>query len=99
MAKKEPTLRDVLDGMNGRFNMVFQELKKNDTRFDMVFRQFAFVREEINELTEGQKADGEVLDEVRQTLDGVAKAVDSDAVTIINHESRITKLEKALRVR
>lgn len=94
MAKKEPTNQDLLEGMNKRFNMVFAELKKNDHHFDLVFRQHASVHEDIKEIRETQKADGEVLDEMRETLDAVAKAVDADAVTIINHESRITALEK-----
>jgi len=97
--KKEPSLGDVLEGMNKRFNMVFTELQKNDTRFDLAFRQFRSLHDDIREIRTTQKADGEVLDEVRETLDSVAKAVDSDAVTVVNHENRITKLEKAFRVR
>lgn len=94
--KKEPTLSDVLEGMNKRFNMVFAELQKNDTRFDLVFRQFRSIHEDIQEIRTTQKADGEVLDEMRQTLDSVAKAFDSDAVTVINHGNRIAKIERTL---
>jgi uncharacterized protein YdcH (DUF465 family) len=95
--KKEPTLSDVLGGMNKRFNMVLAELQKNDTRFDLVFRQLGSVRQEIKEIRETQKADGEVLDEMRETLDAVAKAVDADAITVINHENRIKRLEKIIK--
>ena len=95
--KKEPTLRDVLDGMNSRFNMVFTELQKNDTRFDLAFRQFRSIHDNIKEIRETQNADSEVLDEVRETVNATAKAVDTDAITIINHESRIKRLEKTIK--
>ncbi|OGG73463.1 hypothetical protein A3A40_01885 [Candidatus Kaiserbacteria bacterium RIFCSPLOWO2_01_FULL_54_20] len=98
MAKKEPTNQDILEGMNKRFNMVFTELKKNDSRFDLTFRQLTSLHKGVEEIREQQKADGEVLDEVKETLEAVAKAVDIDAVTIINHETRIARLEKS-RVR
>jgi len=98
MAKKEPTNQDILEGMNKRFNMVFTELKKNDSRFDLTFRQLTSLHKGVEEIGEQQKADGEVLDEVKETLEAVAKAVDIDAVTIINHETRIARLEK-FRVR
>ena len=84
--------------MNKRFNMVFTELKKNDSRFDLTFRQLTSLHKGVEEIGEQQKADGEVLDEVKETLEAVAKAVDIDAVTIINHETRIARLEK-FRVR
>ncbi len=93
--KKEPTNRDILEGMNKRFNMVFTELKKNDARFDLVFRRLTTLQGQSKEIKAQQEADGEVLDEVRETLNAVAKAVDADAMTIVNHESRISKLEKA----
>jgi uncharacterized protein YdcH (DUF465 family) len=92
--KKEPTNRDILEGMNKRFNMVFTELKKNDARFDLVFRQLTIVNTGIKEISATQKADGEVMDEMRDTLESVSKAVDADAMSIVNHESRITRLEK-----
>lgn len=95
--KKEPTNQDILEGMNKRFNMVFTDLKKNDEHFDMVFRQLGSLRQDIKEIKEQQKADSEVLDEVSETTYTIEKAVDKDAVTIINHETRITKLEKVLK--
>lgn len=94
MAKKEPTNQDILEGMNKRFNMVFTELKKNDSRFDLMFRNMTSLRGGVKEIKDQQKADGEVLDEMNETLGAVAKAVDADAMTIVNHETRITTLEK-----
>ena len=92
--KKEPTNQDILEGMNKRFNMVFTELKKSDARFDLSFRQLTSLHESVKEIKEQQKADGEVLDEMNETLGAVAKAVDADAMSIVNHESRLTTLEK-----
>ena len=89
--KKEPTLRDILDGMNNRFNMVFEELK----RFDLVYSHLHSLRKDVQEIKETQKTDGELLEEMNSTLTGVAKAVDRDAVTVIDHEKRLRKLEHA----
>ena len=95
--KKEPSNADILEGMNKRFNMVFTELKKNGDRFDLVFSQLQHVRTDIKEIKETQQADSEVLDEVRDSLESISKAVDTDAVTIVNHERRITRLEKVTK--
>ena len=94
--KNDPSNTDLLEGMNKRFNMVFTELKKNDSRFDLMFRQLSSIKDEVRDIKDQQQADGEVLDEVRETLTAVAKAVDADAVTVLNHEVRIKKLEKAV---
>ena len=91
MAKKDQTLRDILDSMNNRFNMVFEELK----RFDLVYSHLHSLRKDVQEIKETQKTDGELLDEINATLVGVAKAVDRDAVTVIDHEKRLRKLEHA----
>lgn len=82
--------------MNERFNMVFTELKKNDARFDLVYRQITSLHNEVSDIKKQQSADGELLEEMNVTLSAVAKAVDADAMTIINHEARITKLETAI---
>ncbi len=92
---KGPTNRDILESMNERFNMVFTELKKNDARFDLAYRQLTNLDNKIIEVQKQQNADGELLEEINSTLNAVAKAVDADAMTIINHETRITKLEPA----
>jgi len=95
--KKEPSNQDILESMNKRFNMVFTELKRNDTRFDLIHRQLQTLKDISEEIKENQSADSEVLDEVRDTLVSLSKAVDLDAVTIVNYGNRITRLEKALK--
>jgi len=97
MTKKEPTNQDILEAMNKRFNLVFTELKRNDTRFDLVFRQLHNIDQRTKDIQDTQTADGEVMDEMRETLDAVAKAVDADSMTILNHENRITRLERSLK--
>lgn len=90
----EPTNKDILESMNERFNMVFTELKKNDARFDLVYRQLTTLDTKVTEIQKAQAADGGLLEDMQSTLGAVAKAVDTDAVTIINHEVRIKKLEE-----
>lgn len=94
--KSQPTNRDILESMNERFNMVFTELKKNDARFDLAYRQLTNLDKKITDVQKMQESDGTLLEEVQSTLNAVAKAVDADAMTIINHEARITKLEPVM---
>ena len=95
MVKKQPTLRDILEGMNTRFNVVFKELKRIDGRFELIYPHLSALRKDVTEIKEVQKADGEILDEIRDEMEAISKAVDKDAVAILDHENRITKLERA----
>ncbi len=91
--KNEPTNKDILESMNERFNMVFTELKKNDARFDLAYRQLTNLDTKITEIQKSQMVDGELLEDMQSTLSAISKAVDADAMTVINHETRITQLE------
>ncbi|MDP4020516.1 MAG: hypothetical protein Q8P58_00525 [Candidatus Adlerbacteria bacterium] len=77
--------------MNTRFNAVFKELN----RFDLVYSHLGVLRKDVNEIKKEQQAHGEILQEMNMSLDSMAKAIDKDAVTIIDHETRIRKLERA----
>ena len=94
--KKEPTNRDLLEAINGRFNMVFSEFKRIDNRVELIYPYLHSLRQDVKEIKETQKVDGEVLDEIRDELGAVSKAVDKDAVTVLNHVHRIIKLERML---
>jgi hypothetical protein len=95
MAKKEPTNREVLEAVNERFNMVFTEITRMDRTSDLMFKQLNLIRSNGEEMQAEQKADGEVLDEIRDTLEAVSKAVDKDALLVINLDRRVSKLEHA----
>ncbi|RJQ35223.1 hypothetical protein C4568_01225 [Candidatus Parcubacteria bacterium] len=66
-------------------------------KVDLILKTVVTMGEEVREIKEtmatkdyvDQKT-GEVIREVR----AISKAVDKDAVTIINHEKRITRIEK-----
>lgn len=97
MENKEVSNQDLLESISGRFNMVFEELQKNGVRFDTVYKHLATLIQGQKELGEESIADRETLEEISETLQAVAKAVDADAMTLIRHDRRITKLEKLAR--
>src|SRR4051812_30272682 len=97
MAKKEPNLTQVLESMNERFNLVFKEFVQTHKETKFIQSQTARLQENMLEVRKLQNADSEVLDEIRDELDSISKAVDKDAVTIVNHERRIAHLEKLLK--
>ena len=74
--------------------MVFSEFEQVHKQFRLVHSQTLKLQEDLQEIQKQQHADSEVLDEIRDTLEAVSKAVDKDAITIIDHESRIRTLEK-----
>lgn len=94
MTKIEPTLKDILESVNEKFNLVFTEFAHVNKQFALLSKNILSLHEDIRDIKESQKADSEILDEVRDTLEAVAKAVDKDAVTIISHERRLKVLEK-----
>ena len=76
----EPTILDVLEAVQSGFT-------KMEERFDDLGYRVTAV----------EKRTGAVettLEEMKETLDGVARAVDKDAVTIIDHTRRIVHLEE-----
>lgn len=80
----EPTLLDVLGAVQTGF--VKMEEKMEEKFDDLGYR-----------VTAVEKRVGAVevtLEEMKGTLDGIAKAVDKDAEAIVNHENRISQLEK-----
>ena len=48
---------------------------------------------DIRDLRQGQLMHDKQFDELSQTLRGISHAVDKDAVKVIDHERRITRME------
>lgn len=81
----EPTLLDVLEAVQGGFQKMEEKMENGFN--DLGYR-----------VTAVEKRVGDVentLEDMRKTLEGVERAVDKDAVTIVNHGRRIVRLEKA----
>lgn len=64
---------------------------------DLILSQLHALREDVQEIKQVQKTDSAVIGEIRDTLGATARAVDKDALAILDHERRITKLEKTIR--
>lgn len=88
---KEPTLGEVLAVMNERFTLVENKI---DQRFGMMNERADGVDARLGDLQRGQtKLQNQVAD-IQDDLTSVLHASDKDALTIINHERRIVRLEK-----
>jgi hypothetical protein len=79
MAKKEPTLGEFMTFIKKQFGLQQQLLEKT--------------AEDIRDLRQGQMSHDRRLDEVEQAMRGVLRAVDRDAVKVVDHERRIHRLE------
>ncbi len=79
MAKKEPTNGEIMSFVKKQFQLQQELLEK--TAYD------------IRDLRQGQMLHDKRFDEIEQTLDGVTRAVDKDAIKVIDHERRIHRLE------
>lgn len=85
--KYEPTLSDVLEAVQTGFARV-------DDRFEQVNARFDAVDERFDRLERRAGSLENTVEDMKETLGGVAHAVDKDAIAILNHERRI-RLEKA----
>jgi len=92
-----------LVAINKRFDAVEARLDTMDRKFDALFeymqKQFAFLLETMNEgfdrlSVRATKAELR-LEDVEERAGIAERAIDADAVTIIDHERRITRLEAA----
>lgn len=70
-------------------------------RLDRIAHTLAVLHEGQGQIQEGTRdlkgrmgRVEEKLEDAREILDGVARAVDKDAVTVLDHERRIRRLEK-----
>ncbi|MEK7612659.1 MAG: hypothetical protein AAB449_00740 [Patescibacteria group bacterium] len=83
MAKEKDTHRLVQD---------FMGFTKR--QFELQEKLIINLGADIRDLKEGQLMLEKQLDETQIVLRGVQRAIDRDSVKIINHERRITRLER-----
>jgi hypothetical protein len=66
--------------------------KKNDFE-SFVKNALGNLSDRSRDIFQGQLAQEKRLDDIEQVLRGISRAVDKDAVKVIDHERRITRLE------
>lgn len=91
----EPTLSDILESVQTGFQKVDERFEKVDEQFAKIDGQFEELGYRVTALEKRTGAIEITLEDMRETLNGVARAVDKDALTIIDHKRRIVHLEKA----
>jgi chromosome segregation ATPase len=81
----EPTLLDVLEAVQTGFTKMEEKMEE---KFDDLGYRVTAVEKRVGavEVT---------LEGMKETLESIERAVDKDAVTVVNHEHRIEHLEKA----
>ena len=78
---KEPSAKQLLDLMTKKFDLVLANLQSIQT--------------DIRQLQKIQKEHTERFDEIDEVLGAVSRAVDKDAVTIIEYGRRMARLERS----
>lgn len=83
----EPTLLDVLEAVQTGFGKMEEKFEQVDDRFDKIDVRFDKLEKRVGavEIT---------LEGMKETLESIEHAVDKDAEAIINHEDRVSHLEK-----
>ena len=92
--KSEPTISDVMGAIQDLTEAVQIGFAKNDAQHDEMKESIGEVGYRVTALEKRTGTVEKTVEDVRVTLDGVARAIDKDAVTSIDHEVRITHLEK-----
>jgi chromosome condensin MukBEF ATPase and DNA-binding subunit MukB len=97
----EPTLHNVIEVVQESSLRIEKRLDKVERRLDGVEHRLGGVETRMSEVEDTNRhiirRVGEMedkIDEMKDTLDGVDRAVDHDAVLVIQHEQRISRLEK-----
>jgi len=81
--------------MNERFNFVSTQFEKWESQFGLMLTQFHSLVGSQQDIIKHLKEHDVRFDEVESTLQGIAKAVDKDALAVVDHEHRIAALEHA----
>jgi uncharacterized protein YoxC len=66
---------------------------KNDSQHDEMKNSISDVGYRVTAVEKRTGAIESAVEDMKDILDGVAMAIDKDAITVINHEVRITRLE------
>src|SRR3989344_6513960 len=107
--KADPTIKDVIEAVQGGFGKVDRRLDGVDRRLDGVERRLTMTETRVggveNRMSGLEDTDRHMLrrmgeleskmDEVQEAAEGLSKAFDHDTVLVMEHEQRIKRLEKA----
>ena len=95
----EKEVLDEFQKVDARFEAVDRRFDAMDRKFDAMFTymqsQFELIMDKFDAFSDRQGRADIRTAEVQDHIDSIERAVDKDAVTIIDHEGRITKLEAA----
>lgn len=91
---KEPTITDVMGAVQDLTEAVQTGFAKNEVKHDETKHSIDDLAYRVTALEKRTSAVEETIEEVKVTLNGVARAVDKDAVTVLDHERRISRIEK-----
>lgn len=75
---------------NGLLTELISFVKK---QFDVQEKLLEKSAEDIRDLRQGQLSHDKRFDELESAVRGLSRAVDKDAVKVIDHERRLTRLE------
>jgi len=95
VSKRFDSVDKKFDLIERRFEMVEKRFDIIEKRFETVFSHLQSIRSDLRELRDGQKQHEKRLDGIEEMLGAVSRAVDKDAVMIIEYGRRITRLERS----
>lgn len=90
-SEAEPTLGEVLAVMNERFGLVEARI---DQRFSTMTERGDSVDARLGDLQRGQTKIQNTIGDIQDDLASALHATDNDGSAILNHEHRISRLEK-----
>ncbi|MEI7720158.1 MAG: hypothetical protein WCI89_03040 [bacterium] len=93
--KLQKQILDLNKSLSGFIPFVKKQFENQEKLFEIVIADIQGVKEEIQDIKDGQVMQDKRLDDIDVVLRGVLRAVDKDSVRVVNHERRITKLERA----
>ncbi len=91
----EPTITNMMDAVQDLTEAVQTGFARVDDKFNKMNVQFDEVKYRITALEKRTGSLEGAVEDMKITLNGAARAVDKDSLTIMNHERRIRHLEKA----
>lgn len=98
----DPTLQDVVELIVRMDARIGTQLEGIDERLGVVENRLGIVESGLEDAHIQLRVNGrmmsnllEILEDVQEQMVGTVRAVDADAVTIIDHEARIRELEIA----
>ena len=92
---KEPTNREIYKTMGEFFDFTKVQFEKTEHKFELINSQLQIISKEIKDVKINQNEFDKKLVDMDKTLKAIVNTVDADSLKVIDHETRITKLEPA----